>query len=53
MKSGIEKKSKENGKKTRMKLKTYLEKVAPNLTVAQKKEAKILMKELGEILKWQ
>ena len=52
MKSGIEKKSKENSKKTRMKLKTFLEKVAPNLNIDQRREAKILMKELGEILKW-
>ena len=53
MKSGIEKKYEENSKKTRMKLKTFLEKVAPNLNIDQRREAKALMKELGEILKWQ
>ncbi len=52
-KSLVEKKYEKNSKKTRMKLKTYLEKIAPSLTVTQKKEAKILMKELGEISKWQ
>jgi len=51
-KSLVEKKYEKNGKKTRQKLRTYLEKIAPSLTVTQKKEAKILMKELGEILKW-
>jgi hypothetical protein len=53
LKSRFEKKYIENSKKTRMKLKTFLEKTVPNLTVVQRKEAKILMNELGEILKWQ
>jgi hypothetical protein len=53
MKSSLEKENGKNSKIIRQKLKRYLETIAPSLTINQRKEAKSLMIELGEILKWQ
>lgn len=53
MKTVMKKKSEEKCEKIVEKLKAYLEKVADNLTIPQKREAKELAKDLKEILKWQ
>jgi hypothetical protein len=53
MKTTNGRKSVKNGKKAKGKLKSFLEIIAPSLNAEQRRKAKILMKELGEILRWQ
>jgi hypothetical protein len=52
MKTTNGKKSVKNGKKAKQKLKSFLELIAPSLNAEQRKEAKSLMKELGDVLRW-
>ena len=52
-KSLTEKSYREDSRKIRQKIEEYLRKIAPNLTATQRRDAKALLKEVGEILKWQ
>ena len=53
VKTGATRKNKEQRERIRGIVKNYLEVIAPNLNLKQREQAKVLMKELDGLLKWQ
>ena len=53
IKTGATKKNKDLRERIRDIVKNYLEVIAPNLNLKQREQAKVLMKELDGLLKWQ